>query len=88
MSQARVGTVILVLQVAHTHSLVSGPSATNSMAPPHIGQKGTTRQGDGGPISMRRTIPEPAHDYEGPSSFSRHLRRAIANALSGTEMPV
>ena len=81
--QALVGAVMRVPQALQAHFLVSGRSNTISMAPPHIGQEGTTSHGGGGLVCMRRTIPKHGRGYEG-SSIGRPARRATSHALGGT----
>jgi hypothetical protein len=54
------------------------------MAPPHIGQEGTTSHGDGGLVSMRRTIPKASRGYEGSWRGCRPRMRATSHALGGT----
>jgi hypothetical protein len=58
------------------------------MAPPHIGQEGTTSHGDGGLVSMRRTIPKDGRGYEGSSGRGRPRMRATSHALGGTVTPL
>ena len=68
--QASVGTVMRVLHLPHSHSLVSGRSYTNSIGPPHIGQKGTTSHGEGALASMGRDDTRSGRYCEESSSFA------------------